>query len=428
MPEWDAAIVGAGIIGLSTAYHIKCQHPEARILVVDKLNAAGQGSTAKSASAFRCLFSSYTNYVLADSSVEFYRHLQEDLDVDLKLQWTGYLWLLNEADCDEVLPILKGLSKKDFGYRECSDEELARRLSMRINLAGDEEAKMMKLGNVLKGIFIPKAGVVDADCLVKFYEEEFLRLGGEIQYGSRVENVVAEPREPLGIPNEPHFWQDTRIAGLNTNNGLIKAKKTVLAAGAWISQLLDAVGIECFVKPKKRQLFTIPAKDVALKQLLFTEGFNSVGCLPFTILPSPRILIRPFPNEGVFWLGYADNFPRAFKIEDDPQPEKNFYQYGIYQVLVKYFPQFKDCRPTSAFSGLYEINTLDGQPVIFEKNDLIVVGGASGSGIMKADAIGRIAAAIYSDEEHALLYGDRKFKVSDLGLKKRRAEQEKLVI
>lgn len=428
MLEWDAVIVGAGILGLSTAYHIKLSHPDQRILVMDKLNAAGQASTAKSASAFRCLFSSNTNHVLADSSVEFYRHLQEDLNVDLKLQWTGYLWLLNEADCDEVLPILRNLSKKDFEYNEYDEKELAQRLFMRTNLTYDEEAQMMKLGNVRKGIFIPKAGVVDADCLVKFYEEEFRRLGGKVQYGVKVENIVVEPHEPLGIPGEPYFWQDSRITGLNADNGFIKAKKTILAAGAWIPQLLDAVGIECFIKPKKRQLFTIPAKDAELKQLLFTKGFNSVGCLPFTILPSPRILIRPFPNEGVFWLGYADNFPRAFKIEDDPQPEKNFYQYGIYQVLVKYFPQFRDCRPTSAFSGLYEINTLDGQPVIFEENDLIVVGGASGSGIMKADAIGRIAASIYNDEEYACLYGNRKFKVSDLGLKKRRVEQEKLLI
>jgi len=59
---------------------------------------------------------------------------------------------------------------------------------------------------------------------------------------------------------------------------------------------------------------------------------------------------------------------------------------------------------------------------------LMVVGGASGSGIMKADAIGRIAEALYSDEEHALLYGDRKFKVSDLGIKSRHVEPEKLVI
>jgi glycine/D-amino acid oxidase-like deaminating enzyme len=428
MSEWDVVIVGAGVLGLSTAYHIKCRHPNARVLVLDKLGAAGQASTAKSASAFRCLFSSRTNYVLADSSVEFYRHLQENLKVDLKLQWTGYLWLLNEKDCEEVIPILKRLAEKNFEFKEYAEEELIRKLRISTNLKDDEEAQMMKLGSVRKGIFVPKAGIVDADCLVKFYEEEFMRLGGEIQYGVTVQNLLVEPRESLGIPNEPYFWQEARITGVSTDKGVIKAKKTVLAAGAWISQLLDPVGIECFIKPKKRQLFVIPAKDTALRELLFTKDFNSINCLPFTILPSPRILIRPFPSEGVFWLGYADDFPRAFKIEDDPQPEKNFYQYGIYQVLTKYFPQFKNCRPASAFAGLYEINTLDEQPVIFEESDLIVVGGASGSGIMKADAIGRIAAALYDGDEYALFYGNRKFKVSDLGLKQRCVEPEKLVI
>jgi len=428
MAEYDVVIVGAGILGLSTACHIKKRNPNAQILVVDKLSAAGQASTAKSASAFRCLFSSYTNYILADSSVEFYRHLQEDLSIDLKLEWVGYLWLLDEKNFDEVLPILKDLSEKKFAYEEYESEELAEKLCMQTDLTTDEEAQIMKLGNVNKGIFIPKAGVIDADCLVKFYEEEFLKLSGTIQYGVTVENVVVESREPIGIPNEPYFWQDARVVGVKTNKGIIKAKKTILAAGAWIPQLLDAIGIECYIKPKKRQLFNIAAKSDSLKQLLFTKGFSSVGCLPFTILPDPRILIRPFPNEGVFWLGYADEFPRAFKLEEEPQAEKNYYQYGIYQVLVKYFPQFKDCRPTSAFAGLYEVNTLDGQPIIFEENDLIVVGGASGSGIMKADAMGRIAAALYFGDEYAFLYGDRKFKISDLGLKKRRVEPEKLVI
>jgi glycine/D-amino acid oxidase-like deaminating enzyme len=428
MVEYDVVIVGAGIIGLSTAYHIKRSHPNAQILVIDKLNAAGQASTAKSASAFRCLFSSYTNHILADSSVEFYHHLQKDLNVDLKLKWIGYLWLLSEEGCKVVLPVLKGLAEKSFNCEEYDSEELARRLHVQIDLTIDEEAQLMKLGNIYKGVFTPKAGVIDADCLVKFYEGELLKLGDKIEYGLKVENLVVEPCEPLGIPNEPYFWQDARVTGVNTNKGPIKAKKTILTAGAWVSQLLDTVGIECYIKPKKRQIFCVSAKDATLKQLLFTKGFNSVGCLPFTILPNPKIFIRPFPDEGVFWLGCADDFPRAFKMEEEPQPEKNFYQYGIYQVLVKYFPQFKDCRPNSAFAGLYEINTLDGQPVIFEENDLIVVGGASGSGIMKADAIGRIAAALYGGEEYASLYGNRKFKVSDLGLKNRHVEPEKLVI
>ncbi|MEM3765408.1 MAG: FAD-binding oxidoreductase [Candidatus Bathyarchaeia archaeon] len=428
MTEYDAIIVGAGVIGLSTAYHIKRQNPKMKILVVDKFSAAGQGSTAKSMSAFRCLFSSPINYVLSDSSVDFYNHVQTELGVDLKLFFIGYLWLLGEDDFAEMAPILKELAAKSLKYRECEAEELAKQLGLTTCLRCDEEAELMGLKDVYKGIFIQKAGIVDADCVAKFYEEKFLRLGGEVRYGVRVQDLIVEACQPLGIAGEPFFWQESRVSGVKTDVGIIKAKKTILAAGAWIPQLLDDVGIECFIKPKKRQVFAVEAKNFLLRRLLFTEGFNSVGCIPFTILPKPRVLIRPFPTEGVFWLSYADDFPRAFKLEDDPQPEKNFYQYGIYQVLVKYFPQFRDCRPYSAFAGLYEINTLDGHPVIFKEKDLIVVGGASGSGIMKADAIGRIAAALYNGEEYALLYGGKRFKVSDLSIKERHVEPEKLQI
>jgi len=169
--EYDAVIVGAGVIGLSTAYHIKRQNPHSRILVVDKLNAAGQGSTAKSMSAFRCLFSSPINYVLSDSSVDFYCHVQTELGVDLKLFFVGYLWLLSEDDFAEMAPILKELAAKSLKYEEYEAEELAKRLELTIRLRGDEEAELMGLKDVYKGIFIPKAGIVDADCIVKLRPE-----------------------------------------------------------------------------------------------------------------------------------------------------------------------------------------------------------------------------------------------------------------
>jgi glycine/D-amino acid oxidase-like deaminating enzyme len=428
MTEYDALVVGAGIIGLATAYHIKSRDPEANVLVVDKLAAAGQGSTAKSAAAFRCLFYSGTNFALADSSVEFYKHIQDDLKFNLKLRWAGYLWLFDKDGYRKMLPVLEDLAGKSFQYKEYDEGELTKKLGMKTNFADDEEAQLMGLGNVHKGILIPKAGLIDVDSLIKFYESGFLKLGGKIQYNTDVTEIIVEPRQPLGMPGEPYFWQDATIAGAKTTKGLVRAKKTIIAAGAWSSQLLDPIGIECFIKARKRQVFSVKAKTEALKKLLFTREFTNAGCLPFTIVPKPSAYIRPAPEEDALWLAYADEFPRAYKIEDNPEPEENFYRYGLYQVLVKYFPQLMDCQPFSAFAGLYEINTIDGQPMIFEENGLMVVGGASGSGIMKADAIGRIAAALYKGEEYANLFGDRKFKVSDLGLKNRNIEPEKLVI
>jgi glycine/D-amino acid oxidase-like deaminating enzyme len=428
MEEYDAIVVGAGIIGLSTAYHLRSRRPELSVLVVDRLGAAGQGSTAKSAAAFRCLFHSRTNFAMADSSVEFYKYVQNEMGFNLKLRWAGYLWMFDEEGYRKMLPVLKELAGRGFQYIEHDESELAKKLEMRTNFSNDEEAQLMGLGNVHKGIVIPKAGLIDVDSLVKFYETEFLKLGGKIQYGTNVQEIIVEPKQPLGMPGEPYFWQDATATGVKTNKGQIKAKKTVIAAGAWVSQLLDPIGIECFIKAKKRQIFSIKAKTESLKKLLFCGEFTSAGCLPFTILPKPTAYIRPAPEEDALWLAYADEFPRAFKIEDEPEPEENYYKFGLYQVMVKYFPQFMDAQPFSAFAGLYEINTIDGQPLVFEENGLMVVGGASGSGIMKADAIGRIASALYSGEEYALLYGDRKFKVADLGLKHRNVEPEKLVI
>ena len=426
----DVAVVGAGILGLSTAYHIKNLHPDLDVLVVDKFGSAGQGNTAKSAAAFRCVFSSPTNYFLADSSVEYYRHLQEDLGVDLKLQWLGYLWLLTEKDYGPMLSAFKDLKRNgELEYVEFDKEQLAHGLGLQTDLDNDEESKLVGLENVFGGILIRKAGVInDVNSLVNFYETEFLRMGGKMRYGTEVKNLIAEPCKTLDIPGEPYFWQGSRVAGLNTDCGVIRAKKTILAAGAWISQMTDAVGIECFIKPKKRQFFAVPAKSNALRQLLFAQGFNALGCLPFTILPKLRVYIRPFSREQVYWIGYADDFPRGFKLEEDSQPEKRFYECGIYQVLAKYFPQFTNVRTCASFAGLYEVNTLDGHPIIFEENDLIVVGGASGSGITKADAIGRITEAVYSEKEYANFYGDKKFKVSDLSLKNRHVEPEKLVL
>lgn len=184
-------------------------------------------------SAFRCLFSSKVNYLLSDTSVDFYAYVQSQLGVDLKLAFVGYLWLLSEKEYGELHPILKELAASNLKFEEFEAEELARRLHLNVCLTGDEEAEVLGLSDIYKGVFIPKAGIVDADCIVKFYEDEFLKLGGEIRYGVKVESLIVEPCKPLGIQGEPFFWQKSRVSGVKTDAGIVKAKKTVLAAGAW---------------------------------------------------------------------------------------------------------------------------------------------------------------------------------------------------
>ena len=57
-----------------------------------------------------------------------------------------------------------------------------------------------------------------------------------------------------------------------------------------------------------------------------------------------------------------------------------------------------------------------------------MVGGDSGSGIMKGDALGRIVDALYRDQNEASLFGDLPYATSKIGFDKRDVEREAWVI
>ncbi|HUH82425.1 MAG TPA: hypothetical protein VLX33_00945, partial [Nitrososphaerales archaeon] len=60
--------------------------------------------------------------------------------------------------------------------------------------------------------------------------------------------------------------------------------------------------------------------------------------------------------------------------------------------------------------------------------NLIVVGGDSGSGIMKGDSLGRIADALYREQADAVLYDGTPYKTAKIGFEKRDIEREQWVL
>ncbi|MGQ9680741.1 MAG: NAD(P)/FAD-dependent oxidoreductase [Candidatus Bathyarchaeia archaeon] len=423
----DILIIGAGALGLASAYHLKSRNPEKRVLVIDRFGGAGQGNSAKSEGAFRNVFTSKTNYLLADSTIDWFFHLQNNLGYDLKLTKTGYLWLFSEGKYNSLKGTLELMLNHGIESKIFEKRELKKIVSDLVtDFEGDEEAELMGLEPVDLGFYCAKCGSVDASSLVESYASEFLKLGGEIQYNTTVNRLVIKPEEELGIPGEPFVWQRSRIAGVETDRGEIEADKTVVAVGAWAERLLEPIGFDPFMRPKKRQLFVF--KDDKLKGLFNLKGINDYGILPLTILPKAGVYLKAELTEGSIWLGCPDDLGRKFELEDDPQPEEEYYTNNIYHVLVKYFPCFRDLRPVNMWAGQYEINSLDMTPVVAPAPGMIYVGAASGSGIMKSDALGRIVAALYAGDEEAELYGGRKFKVADLGISTRHVEKEAFII
>jgi glycine/D-amino acid oxidase-like deaminating enzyme len=72
--------------------------------------------------------------------------------------------------------------------------------------------------------------------------------------------------------------------------------------------------------------------------------------------------------------------------------------------------------------------SVDAIPLIYEHSGVLVVTGASGSGIMKADALGRIADALYRGESQTELFGGRTMPTTALSLHNRNVEVENVLI
>jgi glycine/D-amino acid oxidase-like deaminating enzyme len=430
----DILVIGAGIMGMASAYHLKKNNPRKRVLVIDRYGAPGQGNTGRSNAMFRNTFSSRDNQILSNSSIDFYLHVQEDLKIDIGLQRIGYLWLMDEGQLAASESYLRLMERNGIELTRYSRDELKRLLpGMAAEFGSSEEAKLMELPDVDGGVFGPKCGRLDPDKLVRFYAQEFVKMGGEFAFNTEAESLLVGPSKRLGIEGEPFVWQESRVEGASTGRGKIEAETVVLAGGAWENELLEPMGVESHVKAKKRQLFSIRARGAKLQALLNCRGFNALNLLPLVILPKSGVHFKPVSEEGDFWIACEDQVNRPFIDLPDHdlekyQAERRYYEKSVYPILTSYFPDFIGAEIRSMWAGLYSYNTIDSTPFAFRAQNLIVVGGDSGSGIMKGDALGRIVDSLYREEGDATLFGGATYGVSKIGFDRRDVEKEEWVI
>ena len=89
----DIIIVGAGIIGLSIAYHLLQADPNLSLLVLEKEKLLGLGSTGKCTGGIRFQFSSPYLRKLSRLSRDFFLNFEQVFEVPCWYRQRGYLML-----------------------------------------------------------------------------------------------------------------------------------------------------------------------------------------------------------------------------------------------------------------------------------------------------------------------------------------------
>ena len=420
----DVLIIGAGIIGLSIAYHMKQSAHDLNVLVIDRNAAAAQGDTAKTQGGVRDVFTSDVNRILAKSTIEFWRQVQNENHVNLNLELVGYLWLLTEGRFKAFESYESDMRRQSIRLRTFDRDELKDMIPDLVLDPESEQSRVIGIPSIYRGVQGLDCGIISPELVVKFYEDEFKKLGGQLQYRTEAKSLRLEAKHKLGLPGEPYVWQKKVFSGAVTNRGFIEADTLVLAAGVRTPLLMDPLGVDCLIKPQKRQMF--PVQGNALERLLNTKGFNEQNTIPMTILPINAVILRPVRNEKGFWIEAADGLGRGFGLEDEPMAEESFFTYNIYPILTEYLPCFANLHPVNSWAGFYDINSVDSTPIIDRVGNCILAVGMSGSGLMKADAVGRVATAIFEGRGETTLFGGRRISTSQLGFTNRSVGKEEL--
>ena len=431
--------MGTGIFGLASAYHIKKNSPEKRVLAIDRLADVAQGNTGRSNAMFRNMFTSEDNRRLANATIDFYTHVQREMKVDIGVDPIGYLWLMGERQLSASSHHVEKMENNGVQVVGYGARDLGQMIpGLAVNQAEKEESRLMNLEDVAGAYFGPKCGRLAPEKLARFYKERFLDLGGDLIFGADAKSLIVDARDPMGLDGEPFLWQESRVAGVSLSDGAeIRAGTTVVAAGAWTNELLDPTGIDGHAKAKMRQLFTVPAQSgSALSRLLHTKGLNPSGTIPFLILPRGGVIVKPMSEEAEFWVGGEDDAKRQFMaypeedIDANYPPERGYYEKSVHPVLRAYLPDFAEAGPSGMWSGLYSYNTADNLPYVFQGEGLVVVGGDSGSGVMKGDSLGRVVDGVYRNggETEVELFGGGTYRASKLGFRKRDVEPEEWML
>ena len=340
----DVVVVGGGVIGTSTAFHLAEAGVDVCLLERDEL--AG-GSTSRAAGGFRAQFSDPLNVALGRRSIEAFTRFAERPGYEIDLHQVGYLFLLDREE--DVVAFREGVAvQNELGVpsRFVELDEVR------------ELCPIAGLDGVLAATYCPLDGHASPEAVVQGYASGTRAHGGIVQTGCGVTGIRVA---------------GSQIEAVETTLGAIATATVVCAAGAWSPVIAAHVGVELPVQPYLRQVgFTSPS-----------EGLPQA--IPLTVDFSSGLY---FHREGPGLLfGMADpDQPPGFDAPADPT-----WLEKVVAVAERRLPTLLDMGIAGGWKGYYEVtpdhNALVGEASI---SRFLYATGFSGHGFLQGPAAGEI--------------------------------------
>ncbi len=175
--NYDIIIVGAGAVGLATAYQILQKKPSTKVLILEKEHAVGSHQTGNNSNVIHSGIYYKPGSLKARNCMQGYKMLL-DFCNEHGITYSLCGKVIVATDTAEV-PLLENIYKRG----------LENGLTNLRRLSATEIREYEPHVNGIDGIHVPQTGIVDYRKVAEKYAEVVQAAGGEIRLGEKVLNI-----------------------------------------------------------------------------------------------------------------------------------------------------------------------------------------------------------------------------------------------
>ncbi|MGH7389499.1 MAG: NAD(P)/FAD-dependent oxidoreductase [Candidatus Rokuibacteriota bacterium] len=351
MPDTaEIVIVGAGIMGVSTAYHL-ARLGAGRVIVLER-DTVCSGSTALASGGIRHQYANRLGIELTTHSIVTYEHFRDEFGVDPHFRQHGYLILIATEEALATARRSVALQRSLGVAVELLDAAATRALCPYLNT-----------DDLLGATYTPRDGYADPYLCATAIAARARDLGVVIEQQHEVRGFIRN---------------GDRVNGVATAVGAFEAPTVVIATGAWSGVVGRLAGVDIPVRPHRRHKFMtapFPAERIP-------------AATPFVIDPHRNFSLRREGPGLLLGHGRRDE-PDSFSTEVDRSLESRVVERAIHRA-----PALADAELMRAWAGLYEM-TPDQTGIVSAVPGvagLHVIAGFSGHGFMHGPIAGQLMA------------------------------------
>lgn len=307
--KYDIIVVGAGLVGLSTAYQLKLAKPGLSVLIIDKEEGVARHQSGHNSGVIHSGIYYKPGSLKAQNCISGYQSIiefaqQHNIPYDI---------------CGKI--IVATSSKELQALNNIYQRGIENGLSGLKKLSASESREIEPHCAALESIFVPQTGIIDYPKMAEKILELFVTLGGEAVFNQQVNKILKDNRDII----------------VQTNLEVYHTSKLVSCGGLFSDRIAS-----------------LTEKDNSLRIIPFRGEYYKLKSERETLV---KHLIYPVPDPEFPFLGVHFTRMIGGGIEAGPNAVLAFKREGYKFADFS----FKDMSDTLGWPGFWKIVAKYGQ-------------------------------------------------------------------